>query len=792
MATRDFKFVTGPETSALPSAGTPTNDKDSIHKGYADDNYTSRFSYENSKADLSALQGIGSSDRADNQIVFVDGLQRFYQFDTNSTASADGFNVVRPSDLAAADPGRWLRADPDVKEVEQQASTPSNPKSGFQRYYFKTDGSFYKLDSNGNEIKVGGAGTAGINYLTDEESTAETGGTGGYSTYADSAAKQPDDGTGGTPNVTFSNQTSNVLRENKSFRLAKTANNRQGEGFSIDKTIDDADQAAMMEVSFDYEASSNFGFGDASDPAGSPSDIVFYVLPLDGSNTSLIQPAPFTLDNTGNFSATFQTTADATQYRLIWHIATTNSSAWDFDFDNVRFGPARRNARGFAGTDAESFSPVSNLSTNIQEQNGYQWRVGDRLHVQAYLEFNGSNTEGFVHPSLPSGLSIDTSKIASKNGTNNALGLTEIGTWKFHDSSADTTYTGVVTYNESSSVIGLYNNASNLISTSGNEPVTIADNDEFTWQFTVPISGWSSNTVVSHDAALRDVAAEVYAGSSQTISSSGRTTISLNTVQKDSLGAFDTGNNKYVVEVPGWYAIHAAVLTDGGTLSDGDTVTLFINEKVSNTDLARTNYTSHGTAETIKVEKQAVFLNAGDEIILEAAAGASLDTQAGSRENTYLSLHRIANATTVQAAEQTYLQFYLSGSNQSITADGTTTKIAYDAVDIDSHNQANTSSNEANIVSPGQYWAQAQAQIGGNDGDVKVIELQVNGSTKATGKDTAGSGSQTISRTGRVLNLQQGDTVSVLASCNSSNSSVPINNGEDLTFLSLYKLTGVQ
>lgn len=39
MTTRDYQFINGPETSTLPTAGTPTLDTDFMTKGYADANY---------------------------------------------------------------------------------------------------------------------------------------------------------------------------------------------------------------------------------------------------------------------------------------------------------------------------------------------------------------------------------------------------------------------------------------------------------------------------------------------------------------------------------------------------------------------------------------------------------------------------------------------------------------------------------------------------------------------------------------------------------------------------------
>lgn len=64
----------------------------------------------------------------------------------------------------------------DVVSATEQGSTPSSPASGTKKLYFKTDGLLYKLDNNGNEIRVDGAsGGIGFNLLANYNSDAESG-----------------------------------------------------------------------------------------------------------------------------------------------------------------------------------------------------------------------------------------------------------------------------------------------------------------------------------------------------------------------------------------------------------------------------------------------------------------------------------------------------------------------------------------------------------------------------------------------------------------------------------------
>jgi hypothetical protein len=79
---------------------------------------------------------------------------------------------------------------------------------------------------NGSAWVEVGSGTGVANYISPNDDAE--GGTTGWATYADAAATSPVDGTGGSPNVTWTQSTANVLRGSNSFRLTKDAANRQG------------------------------------------------------------------------------------------------------------------------------------------------------------------------------------------------------------------------------------------------------------------------------------------------------------------------------------------------------------------------------------------------------------------------------------------------------------------------------------------------------------------------------------------------------------------------------------
>lgn len=105
-STRSYDFITGPQTSTAPTAGTPTTDNDILSKGYADDTYAKLQYWGDAVADTSALKAVGASDRFDKQIRLKDDNQTLWKFDSGSSATEDGTTVIQPT----SGTGRWLIA----------------------------------------------------------------------------------------------------------------------------------------------------------------------------------------------------------------------------------------------------------------------------------------------------------------------------------------------------------------------------------------------------------------------------------------------------------------------------------------------------------------------------------------------------------------------------------------------------------------------------------------------------------------------------------------------------------
>lgn len=154
----------------------------------------------------------------------------------------------------------------------------------------------------------------------------------GVSTLANGGDTAPTTGTGGV--VTGAILTRNTvapLAGNADFLLTKDAVSREGMGVSTDFDINNKDKGNEIQISLVYE-------GSAGMVLGTNSDIRIWI--YDITNAVLIPIVPtYTLAGpTGSiltFLGTFTASPNSMNYRLIFHIGTSNTSAWNFRFDEV-------------------------------------------------------------------------------------------------------------------------------------------------------------------------------------------------------------------------------------------------------------------------------------------------------------------------------------------------------------------------------------------------------------------------------------------------------------------------
>lgn len=495
--------------------------------------------------------------------------------------------------------------------------------------------------------------------------------TSGWATYADAAGTAPVDGTGGSPNVTITRSTSTPLRLTASGLLTKDASNRQGQGWSYDFMVDTADQAKVLQISMDYILNSGTFVAGSSNL--SPGDVTVWI--YDVTNAVLIQPSTIYLGSNSStvpatFESTFQTASNSTSYRLIIHVASTSTSAYELKIDKVNVQPSKY-VYGTPITDWQSYTPAFTgfgTVTNID----FRWRrVGSNLQVRG-TAFTGTTTATEARLGFPTGLTSSTTTNSLKtagfyaNGgssTNGHGGLTLVennvsyftfgpfGTW------------GSDTINPFSKA-----NGSSAMSSSN----TLAFFGE------AEILGWSSSVQMSDSSSQRKIAYKFSKSASQT--PSGDTVVTLTSANTvfDTTGGYN-GANGWVAPVADYYRITAKLRRNSGDGTSFASLGYRLNGSSSTFIQSSTGF-ANGSAGTIS-GSDIVFLNAGT--VVEMLYNSSGNVACS---EFVFSVERSSGPQTIGATE-TIAASYSVGTGAS-TAN--TSPINYEVKDFDTHNAVTT------------------------------------------------------------------------------------------------------
>lgn len=245
-----------------------------------------------------------------------------------SIVDENTINVTNPSDLPISFfifIGVTLPSDySESTTFEELAGDPTVPTSGTVNVYSKNK-KLYIQDSNGVVSEVG-SGSGGINYISDAD--AETGSLGGWEVYANTAQETPITGTGGTPASTLTVTDSDPLRGTRSFLFSKDAANRQGEGFSIPFTLENADLQKILLVSLDYDSDVDervIGVYAINEVTGNVHKVV--------SDHEMI--------GKGEWVGSFYTSSTDKNYRLVFHVESNTANPANIKIDNIQVNPKK-------------------------------------------------------------------------------------------------------------------------------------------------------------------------------------------------------------------------------------------------------------------------------------------------------------------------------------------------------------------------------------------------------------------------------------------------------------------
>ena len=548
--------------------------------------------------------------------------------------------------------------------TQAQRDAISSPATGLEVY--NTDSN--KLNVyNGTAWTEVGSGASSINYITDADGSAIA----LWTTYADAAAASPVDGTGGAASSTFAVSSDSSMRGTSNFLWTHSAANRQGEGFSYQFIINPSDYYKVLQGSFEYKvASGTFADNDL--------DIWIY----DVGNSALIQPAPYHLKNSNlieKFPFEFQATASGT-YRVIGHVATTTATAYTLRFDTFNIGPQAK-LYGSPNTDFISYTPtLTNITLGTSPSNRWFYRrVGDSIEINGaiILGTTGALT-GDPTFTIPSGLSIDYTKLSGTNANGNAA---VTGSARAYDSGPGTTYTLNSYTNGTAATTIKFGNASGSAATSATVPFTWAASDELHAFVKVPILGWSSSVVMSNDADTRVVAARYTTNAGNAISS---TDVFIDFEDKDydthgmcsgtGSGNVATTNTgfKCTIPVSGKYRISSKLhLNTGGGWNAAEAFDIFVEvngvKKISDSNGAQA---THTTYVGVKTDSTYNFV-AGDRVEIAAvqSSGASIN-QFTSGVYNFLSIEMLQGPAQIAASETVSASYSTNAGNAVTGASG--------------------------------------------------------------------------------------------------------------------------
>lgn len=518
-----------------------------------------------------------------------------------------------------------------------------------------------------------GSGDGDVNFIQNGKAELDVS---GWATYADAASSRPVDGTGGTASITLTRSTTSPLDDDASFVFTKDASDRQGEGASTDFTIPLAYRAKQVKIEADYIV------GSGSFTAGSSttdSDLIFYIYDVDAAQ--LIEPSSFKLlsNSAGvsdKFSASFQTSATSSNYRLILHVATTNSNAWSLKLDNIKVTPSKY-VFGSPVTDWQSFTPTGTWTTNTTYSGKWR-RVGDSAEIQFKAALSGAPNATQLIFNMPPGLTIDTAKLTDT--TNFITGSTT----SYYDQSASAFYVGTSYYITNTTIapfINLANSTYDLTDVVSNiKPVTAASGDTVTTTINVPIVGWSSSVQMSDSADTRVVAFRSPFTSTSLVSSGSLSDMNIGTPTFDTHGI--AGVNLLRIPSYGFYkfnlsatsATSATGVTVAGISVNGVDISEFIRIKNEST----TSLTTDGGT--------VLQLNAGDIIRVRA-----LQNSGGTVSiSTALTVEKISGPSAIAASEKVVAKYRTTAGQNISNVDNTL--VQYNTKIYDSHNSITTGS----------------------------------------------------------------------------------------------------
>lgn len=527
-----------------------------------------------------------------------------------------------------------------------------------------------------------------LNWITNNKADVDTT---GWATFDDGGSLV--NGTGGSASyTTITRNTTDPLFGLADFQLdfGDTAS-ALGEGISYDFSITKGALGRVHDIEFDYVTDTDYVDNEV--------EIWIY----DRDSSVLIQPTPYVLKAStvpSHFKAQFQTnynstTASADDYRLIFYVNSSATTKRTINFTNVVVAETQY-AQGPIETYLGALTTTHGLTGGSSTTTAYYWRIGDKLKAQVKIAWPTIFTGGSATLNLPSGYSIDYTKLP---GTTYNI----VGSIVANSAGGDFAPGQIMTNNGASGQLLMSIFADDSGTSSGyvvragistTVPNTWINNDYIIIEYEVPILGWSSSTIMSDDADTRVVAANAYRSGNQTgvNPNNSAVKIQLNSVAAsaargfDTHAAFDTATNyRWTSPVSGYFDARGVInVASINVLANAYQAVIYVNN-------AANCYGPYFNAQAnvaMTLEASGLLkLNKGDyvELFLFGSGNNSSNTltvNAGA-SSTWLDIRQVQGPSAIAASEKVNARY---SSNAATTFNNTATTIVdFEDKDRDTH-----------------------------------------------------------------------------------------------------------
>ncbi len=513
-------------------------------------------------------------------------------------------------------------------------------------------------------------------------------------------------GTSASGNLSLSLVSSGQLAGSYSGDLASSAMSVQGDLLISNAFfIDTEDQGKVITIKFYYEAESGASNLDFSGTSSNSFAVWIY----DVTNAAWIMPAGVydLVQNSGvgYCTGTFQTTINSTQYQLALVNINASSGAYNLYIDDFFVGPQTAPFGPILGdwTDITSNIVLSSGFGTASNKSFWRKRVGDSYHYRGSFTI-GTVASTTMYIQLPSTETIDSSKFSSASDVQKvgfAQNMDPTGSITdlyAHEASAplDIFYDGSTT---NQVFLTQYTQSSAYIK--ANASGTVASSGTITFDFMIPITGFSSNSVMSNDTDTRVCAATYYL--SANTSETGGQPINFDAQLLDTHGTVTTGSSwKFTAPISGNYKVTASGLSPSITPN----MSIYKN----GSDYFDSGSTG-GADETCNISA-ILYLNAGDYVDIRPGSTETFRGGApGSGNNfTFVSIERLSGPAVIAATESVNMSYFCTNAN----AIGTSyTPIVYNLEKFDSHDAYNDSSGTYTIPVTGKYRVSASITSSG-------------------------------------------------------------------------------